>query len=290
MTTPECIWNAKVEHGEGARYDPTTNSVWWVDILGQKILRKNLSSGEEKVWDTPEVVCCTYSTKDGATLALFRRSIVRLNEENGSFDTVIEFADEPENNRMNDGVVGPDGSIWAGSMDFDFQVATGALYRVDADKNVSKADSGYIVVNGPAFSPDGRILYVNETMKGEIYRFDVNPADQSLTGKSVFANFGEGEGLPDGICVDHEGGLWVAVATGGKVQRYLPDGNLDCEISVPCPTVTSVALGGRDGKTLFITTSRILMDDDTLAAHPLSGGLFAMEVNQRAVPSPKFGY
>lgn len=214
---------------------------------------------------------------------------MRLNEDDGSFETVLEFAAEADNNRMNGGVVGPDGSIWAGSMDFDFQVAIGALYRVVADMQVTLVDPQYIVVNGPAFSPDGTKLYVNETMKGEIYRFDVDPLDQSLSGKTVFARFAEGEGRPDGICVDAEGGLWVAAVTSGKVRRYLPDGSIGTEIKVPCPTVTSAALGGAEGSTLFITTSRILMDEETLAAHPLSGGLFSIKVDQRAAPSRPFG-
>ena len=289
MQAPECIWQAKAELGEGARYDAAHDQVWWVDILGQKIFRLDLGSGEKTVWPTPEPVGCTYACKDGSVLALFRRSIVRLNTTDGTFDTVLTFDDEPANNRFNDGTVGPDGGLWAGSMDFDFQLPTGALYHVAPDLAIRRADAGYTVVNGPAISPDGRRLYVNETMTGEVFCHDLGPDLRSLSGKRVFARIVPEDGLPDGICVDAVGGLWVALVTGGKVRRYLPDGSVDREIVLPCPTVTSVCLGGADGRTLFVTTGRILMDDATLDAHPLSGSLFSIRVDHSGQASALFG-
>ncbi|WP_136660479.1 SMP-30/gluconolactonase/LRE family protein [Nitratireductor sp. XY-223] len=276
MSEPKCIWQAEAELGEGVRYDPATNEIWWVDILGQKIFCLNLATGRKETWQTPETVGCTVAHGNGDVLALFRRSIVRLDRPTGNFETVVEFPQEPAQNRFNDGVVAPDGSLWVCSMDFDFTEPTGCLYRVAPDLSVEKKDDGYIVANGPAFSGDGRTMYVNETMKGEIYRFDHDPQTGALASKTLFVKFNEGDGLPDGICVDAEGDLWAAVVTGGCVRRFGTDGALREEIALPSPIVTSVGFGGAGLDELYVTTGRILMEPDVLAAHPLSGSLFAL--------------
>lgn len=288
MSEVRCLWEAKAQLGEGARYDPDRDAIWWVDILGQKIFCLDLQSGEKWIWNTPETVGCTYQRQNGDVLALFRHSIVRLDEAADTFETLVAFPDEPAQNRFNDGMVGPDGRLWACSMDFDFQEPTGKLYHLGHDLRPVEADDGYIVANGPAFSPDGTKLYINETMKGEIFVCDLDPSSGKLSGKRLFAKLAEGEGLPDGICVDSDGGLWVAVVTGGRVRRYLPNGEIDIEIDVPSPTVTSVGFGGQDNKTLFITTGTILMDEETLARHPLSGSLFCVDVPHQGLDVPAF--
>jgi xylono-1,5-lactonase len=252
MATVECLWNAQATLGEGARYDAATNHVWWVDILGQKILRLDLASGEKMTWDTPET---------------------RLNVADGSFETVLTFADEPRHNRFNDGFQAADGSLWLGSMDYDCVQPTGVVYRVYPDLSIRVMDTGYICTNGPAISADRTRLYANETMKGQIFVFDMDPASGSISNKRLFALLAEGEGLPDGIYADPTDGLWLAMAGGGRIRRYNGDGSIDREIALPSPTVTSVC-AGPDANTLFVTTARILMDDATLAAHPLSGALF----------------
>ncbi len=284
----QCLWRADAELGEGVRYDRASHSVWWVDILGQRIFCLDLESGAKRIWPTPETVGCTFERHNGDILALLRHSIVRLDPATGEFATVVSFPQEPAGNRFNDGTVGPDGRLWACSMDFDFQEPTGRLYSLGADLLPVEADDDYIVANGPAFSPDGSRLYINETMKGEIFVCDVDTVTGLPSNKRLFAALPEGDGLPDGICVDADGGLWVAIVTGGRVRRYRPDGTIDIEIEVPSPTVTSVGFGGRDNRTLFITTGTILMDEETLAAHPLSGSLFSVEVPYQGLDMPAF--
>ena len=278
MQDPQCIWPAMAQLGEGARYDGTADEIWWVDILGQKIFCMALSTGEQWTWDTPETVGATFPDDAGHVLALFRHSLVRLDRATGTFQQVLDFPGEPTGNRFNDGTIGPDGTLWLASMDFDFTVPTGAVYRVPRDfATVQIVDQGYIVANGPALSPDGRRMFVNETMKGEIFVFDIDPNIDRAVNKRLFATIPADQGLPDGLHVDDAGGLWVALVTGGKVRRYHADGTIDRELALPSPTVTSVCLG-KDADTLFVTTGRILMDEPTLAAHPLSGGLFRIDL------------
>jgi xylono-1,5-lactonase len=277
MQNVECLWDAKARLGEGARYDADTNKLWWVDILGQKIFRLDLSSGEKKIWNTPETVGCTLADGNGETLALFKHSLVRLNTDDGSFETVLTFDDEPPFNRFNDGLRGPDGSLWLGSMDYDCERESGALYRVRPDRTVETVDAGYIVVNGPAISHDETRLYVNETMKGQILVFDMAAGTGDVSNKRLFAQIAADDGFPDGLYADPQGGLWVALVAGGRIRRYNTDGSIDREIGLPSPAVTSVCAGS-DSNTLFVTTGRILMDDETQNQHPLSGGLFKISL------------
>jgi xylono-1,5-lactonase len=273
MSHVECLWDAKATLGEGVRYDAATNQLWWVDILGQKIFRLDLASGGRKTWDTPETVGCAFPDGKGGALALFKHSLVRLNVEDGSFEKVLTFQDEPPHNRFNDGLQMADGMMWLGSMDYDCVQATGVLYCVHPDMSVKVMDTGYICINGPAISADRTRLYVNETMKRQIFVFDMDPASGAISNKRLFAALAEDEGLTDGIYADPAGGLWLAMAGGGRIRRFHADGSVDREIAMPSPTVTSVC-AGPDATTLFVTTGRILMDDERLAEHPLSGGLF----------------
>jgi len=288
MHAPECIWDARAELGEGVRYDAATDSVWWVDILGRKVFCLELATGRRRQWDTPDVVGTTFPCSDGDVLLLLRHSLARLDQARGTCSPILDFPDEPATNRFNDGVVGPDGCIWVGSMDFDFQRPTGSLYMVRPDLSVARAAEGFTVINGPAFSPDGSVLYLCDTMSGVIYAFDRDAASNALSHKRVFLRLAEGDGLPDGICVDQEGGLWIALVTGGRVRRFSPEGRVDAEIALPSPIVTSVTIGGRDGRTLFVTTGRILLDEPALAAHPLSGGLFRVAVRHSAARSVSY--
>lgn len=275
----ECIWSRESELGEGARYDPDTNSIWWVDILGQRIMNLDLVNGRKREWETPTHVGTTFANMDGSVLALLRHNLCTLDLETGTFDSIVEFRDEPATNRFNDGTVGPDGRIWLGSMDFDCERPTGALYCVEADGSVAVKDTGYTVTNGPAVSADGNRLFVNETMSRNIFCFDRDPQTNILSNKRLFAQPLEDEGLPDGLCVDTDGGLWVALVTGGKVRRYKSDGHIDFDLQMPTPIVTSVVLGGLQRQTLFVTTGRILLSDTDLADYPASGSLFQIDVD-----------
>jgi len=217
MHAPECIWDARAELGEGVRYDAATDSVWWVDILGRKVFCLELATGRRRQWDTPDVVGTTFPCSDGDVLLLLRHSLARLDQERGTCSPILDFPDEPATNRFNDGVVGPDGCIWVGSMDFDFQRPTGSLYLVRPDLSVARAAEGFTVINGPAFSPDGSVLYLCDTMSGVIYAFDRDAASNALSHKRVFLRLAEGDGLPDGICVDEE--RWALDRTGDRRPR-----------------------------------------------------------------------
>jgi D-xylonolactonase len=288
IRSPELVWNAAAELGEGALWSVSESAVYWVDILGRRVMRQRWADGARTTWDMSETVGAALPDASGAMLLALRSGLYRLPA--GSTAPELMLAPEPNlpGNRLNDATVDARGRLWFGSMDFAAEKPTGSLYRLDPDGTLTVADHGYRVTNGPAISPCGRILYHNDTMAGLVLAFDLDAESGALSNRRVFAALGAGEGLTDGLAVDAEGHVWVACVTGGSVHRYTPDGRLVGRIPVPSPIVTSVAFGGPSLSLLFVTTGRILMSDRDLTAWPLSGALFMFETDAIGQATPPF--
>jgi sugar lactone lactonase YvrE len=164
---------------------------------------------------------------------------------------------------------------------------SGAFYRLDSDFSVHQVDRGYIVANGPTFSPDGKVVYHTDSSTREVFRFDVRP-DGSLSGKRVFALFAEEEGYPDGMTTDREGCVWVAHWGGSRITRFRPDGTRDRVIPFPVSQVTSCTFGGDRLDRMFVTSARIGLTDAQLAKEPLAGGLFEIDPGVAGLPTQQF--
>jgi sugar lactone lactonase YvrE len=152
---------------------------------------------------------------------------------------------------------------------------------------VTRVDDGYRITNGPAFSPDGRIMYHTDTLRRTVYAFDVDDGGIA-TNKRVFLSFGdETRGNPDGMNVDAEGGLWIAFWDGWCVRRYAPDGHLTAERTIPAAQVTSVVFAGAGLDRMFVTSAAV--DLDKMGEHALAGGLFEVEApGVTGLPMPMF--
>jgi sugar lactone lactonase YvrE len=185
--------------------------------------------------------------------------------------------------RMNEGACDPDGRFYCGSMAYDRRPGAGKVHRLDPDGSVHVVLTDVTIANGLDWSPDGRSAYFNDT---ETYRVDVFEYDpeSGLTNRRQFADV-TGVGRPDGLTVDAEGGVWVALNTSGTVRRYTPDGRLDEVVEVPARKVTACTLGGERLDELFITTSREGLEpgDD-----PLAGALFSVRVGVAGQPTREF--
>ncbi len=184
--------------------------------------------------------------------------------------------------RMNDGGCDPDGRFYCGSMAYDHRPGGGALYRLDPDGSVAVVLEAVTISNGLEWSPDGASAYYADTPTREIAIFDYT-ADAGLTGRRTFTAV---DGLPDGLTVDAEGGVWVALYDRGSVCRYGPHGSLEAQIDLPVPRVTACTFGGDRLDRLFITTTR-----EGLAPgdHPLAGSVYVADVGVRGLPAREFG-
>ena len=197
----------------------------------------------------------------------------------------LEWIDRPEDGkparmRMNDACADPSGRFWAGSMAFDFTPDAGSLYRIDHDGTVTQVVEGVTISNGPAFDKTGTTMYFADTARGRIDRYHVDPATGALGNRALFARVRDGG--PDGMAVDDEDHLWVAVWGAAEVRRYRPDGSLAEAIKVPARQPSSVCLVGREDPRLFITTAAEGQTD------ALAGGLFAVPVQVPGRPADPY--
>jgi xylono-1,5-lactonase len=282
MSEVECVWPVGAVLGEGPVWSASEGAVWFVDIKAPAIHRFDPASGDQRTWPAPARVGFVLPTHQQWLIAGLKTGLHRFNPETGNFTLLHVVEPHAPNNRLNDGFVDREGFLWFGSMDDNEEEPSGALYQL-GDSGCVTRDPGYVVSNGPAESPDGRVLYHTDTLAGIIYAFDRTRAG-TLTNKRVFVRLPQGGGYPDGPCVDVEGCLWSGVFGGWGLQRFSPAGELLQTLRLPCSAVTKAAFGGDDLKTLYITTAHVALSAEERKQQPLAGGLFRARVDVPGLP------
>jgi xylono-1,5-lactonase len=275
-----CIWPLACELGEGPVW--WRDALWFTDIKQKTVHRFDPASGQGQSWRAPSEVGFLAPLKDGHFIAGAKTGLYDFDPASGDFVLIRTVEPDRPFNRLNDGAVDRKGQLWFGSMDDGEGRASGMLYRF-CRGSLAPMDSGYVITNGPAFSPDGGILYHTDTLEKRIYAFDLRD-DGSLADKRVFVTIEEGAGYPDGPTVDSEGCLWTGLFGGWAARRYAPDGALLESVSFPVANVTKLAFGGADLTTVYATTARKGLDAGALASQPLAGGLFCFQTNVPGQP------
>ena len=284
--TPACIVDCKNILGEGPVWVERDEALYWVDIKGYRIFRRNME-GEVSSWETPVRVGSLAPRESGGFIAGTDGGFAGIDLDDERFD--ILFHPEPHlpTNRFNDGKVDRDGRFWAGTMDDREEQAQGALHRLGTDLKSQVVDQGYRVTNGPAFSPGGRIMYHNDSARQVTYAFDLDEAGNAAN-RRLFARYREGDGYPDGMTVDSEGCLWVAFWEGWCLRRYSPAGECIAKVDMPVARPTSCTFGGPDFDLLFITSASIGLAGEELERQPQAGGLFLYRPEVTGVPARAF--
>jgi sugar lactone lactonase YvrE len=282
---PECLWDVGAHLGEGALWHAATRSVYFVDIKGRRIHRCAADGSERRSWDAPGQPGFVVPASGGGMVCALEDGLYRFDEASGGFALLRKVEDDLPGNRFNDGHVDAGGNLWFGSMD-DAQVRpTGALYRLGRDGRLTRSDDGYIITNGPAISPDGKTLYHTDTPLRRVYAFDLR--DGVLANKRVFLQMPEGS-RPDGMAVDSEGHLWIALFGAGRIERYTNAGRQVGAVRFPCTNITKLAFGGDDLRTAYVTTAWKGLAPAQRAAQPLAGALFAFRVDTPGLPQHLF--
>lgn len=267
-------------HAEGPLWDERSSTLLWVDQYRRLVRSASLDDGGRgrarlgEPIDVGALVGAVVPRERGGWMLAAGDGFVAMASDGTVEPTVSVLEDDGLARRMNDGKVDPLGRFWAGSMAIDKTPGAGALH-VLIDGEARTVLRGATIPNGMAWSPDGRELYYIDTPLRSVQRFAV-ASDGSLSDGETVIRIGDGEGEPDGMSIDAEGMLWVALWGGRAVQRYRPDGALIGRIDVSATQVSSCAFGGADRSTLFITTSREDYDDARLAADPNAGALFSV--------------
>ena len=281
---PVSLWDVAAELGEGPVWVERDRALWFTDIKRHKIHRFDPSTGEKRSWEAPEQVGFVLPAAGGGFVVGLQSGLHRFSEVSGEFE-VIERVDAhlPEN-RLNDGVVDPAGRIWFGTMDNNENRKSGSFYRFENGRVVSTGLTDIAITNGPALSPDGRILYFVDTVEGTIDSCDV-AEDGTLGPPRPFARIAPEDGHPDGPTIDSEGCVWVSLYGGWEARRYSPAGELIGRVRFPVANITKIAFGGPDLRTAYATTARQMMKPEELARQPQAGNLFAFEVEVPGIPS-----
>ncbi|HTV69424.1 MAG TPA: SMP-30/gluconolactonase/LRE family protein [Rhizobiaceae bacterium] len=282
----ECAlpWGAQL--GEAPVWVAEENKLYWVDILHPAIHRFDPKTGKNESRNVTKLVSAVVPTSSGGFIVASQDGIERFDFDSGSFSAYAEPEPGLSENRLNDAKTDPAGRLWVGSMRLDVSRPGGSLYRLSRE-SVARMETGITVANGLGWSPDGATFYFVDTVPGVIYAYDFDNLTGAISGRRTLATVPDSEGRPDGLAVDAEGGIWCAIWDGWRVNRYLPDGRIDRVIDMPVPRPTSVAFGGKNLDTLFITSARTRLPASTLSEAPLSGGIFACQPGMRGLlPTP----
>ena len=282
----QCVADVHAVLGEGPVWVAREAALYWLDIKGRKIFRRG-ESGDVREWPTPLRTGSIAPRAGGGFIAGTEDGIALIDLEAGRYDILCQPEAQLADNRFNDGKVDRQGRFWAGRMDDLERQASGTLYRIGRDHRCTAVDSGYKVTNGPAFSPDGKRMYHNDSARQLTYAFDLDEAGNA-TGRRVFLQFEEGDGFPDGMTVDREGCLWIAFWDGGCVRRFSSAGELLQTIELPVTRPTSCAFGGPDLDRLYVTSASIGLDAEALAMQPNAGGLFMVSPAVRGIADLAF--
>jgi sugar lactone lactonase YvrE len=284
---PRNVWDLHCELGEGPVW--VDRALWFVDIKKQKIHRTNEAGADRRSWDAPEQVGFVLPAEDGSFVAGLQSGLHRFEPDSGAFTLITEMEPERPNNRLNDGVVGPSGRLWFGTMDNGEKEKTGAFYRFQRGALVRTGLEGIAITNGPCLSPDGRILYFVDTLGGTIEAADV-AEDGSLSDARPFVRIDPKEGYPDGPTIDSEGCVWIGLYAGWEARRYSPKGELIGSVRFPVANITKIAFGGDDLCTVYATTARQMLRPDQLERQPQAGDLFEFRVDVPGISGPRIAF
>jgi sugar lactone lactonase YvrE len=280
-STVQCVADVHAVLGEGPVWVAREAALYWLDIKGRKIFRLG-DDGSFAQWPTPMRVGSLAPRRNGAFIAGTDEGIAIVDPAADRFEIVANPEEALPGNRFNDGKVDRRGRFWAGTMDDSERNSTGTLYCVGPEFAWSVVDKDYKVTNGPAFSPAGDVMYHNDSARQVTYAFDLD-AEGHASNRRTFLQFGPGDGYPDGMTVDAEGGLWIAFWDDWCVRRYSPDAQWIETVRMPVQRPTSCAFGGRDLDRLYITSASIDLDQNALKMQPNAGGVFMLTPGVRGL-------
>jgi sugar lactone lactonase YvrE len=280
----ELVLDARAELGEGPLWDARTSELLWVDILCGAVHRFDPASGSDRSFDAGTCVGAVVPRASGGYVLAAQHGFA-VTGDGTSVELLAAVEAERPETRMNDGACDSRGRFWAGTMNFDAATRSGSLYRLDPGGDVTRMVTDVTISNGIGWSLDDRLMYFVDTADGGVDAFDFEPETGAISGRRRLVTIEDGAGDPDGLVVDAEGCLWVALWDGWAVRRYAPDGTHLGTVDVPAARVTKPAFGGGDLTDLYITTAAA---DEPDPRQPHAGGVFRARPGVTGRPANAF--
>lgn len=283
MSDVRCVVRATDELGEGPCWSPRDGRLYWFDIKGSRLSWYQPQDDRSGGYDLPMRASAAAPRAGGGLLLATERGLAVFDPASGEVD-LRQPMDLGPGFRSNDGVILGDGCFWWSSMDDNGGARPGVIFRTCPDGFTDRPICGIHIANSLAMSPDRKRLYLADTKKHVIWRFDPN----DLSRREVFVDLEGYPGGPDGSAMDEEGFLWNAHWGRSQVVRYAPDGTVDRVVEVPVEQPSACAFGGHDLATLFITSACEDLSSEARAKQPLAGSLFAIEPGVKGLALPLF--
>lgn len=280
----ELVLDARSTLGEGPLWDARTSELLWVDIPRGAVHRFDPQTGADREFDAGGFVGAVVPRTSGGYVLAVQNGFAAADVDRGVQLFAAVEPDRPET-RMNDGACDSRGRFWAGTMNVDCVTCSGSLYRLDADGGVTRMLTDVTISNGIGWSLDDRVMYFVDTMTRGVDAFDFEPETGAIAARRRLVTIEAGAGDPDGITVDAEGCLWVALWEGWAVRRYAPDGTQLGTVEVPVARVTKPAFGGDELADLYITTAA---PEEPDPEQPHAGGIFRAQPGVAGRPTNAF--
>lgn len=279
------VTDKRDELGEGPIWDD--GRLLHVDILGGKVHALDPASGQSQTVTVAGEVSAVAPRAAGGVILAIDHEIVALGR-NGERVTLAIVEDDRPHNRFNDCRCDPRGRLWAGTMSKVREPGAAALYCLEADQPIRCVTPGTTLSNGIGWSPDATKMYFIDSTTQRVDVFDYDAATGELADRRPLAAIDSGDGMPDGLAVDAEGGIWVCLFGGAAIRRYNDAGALDEVIALPVSHPTCPAFGGSDLDTLFVTSTRHRLSPSERLHQPLAGAVFALDVGVRGRATHRF--
>jgi sugar lactone lactonase YvrE len=289
LSTPlTCVLDAGASLGESPVWSVAEQALYWVDINAPALNRFDPASGTNRAMPMPESIGCVALRQGGGYVVALRGGIWSARADGTLERKLAEAPYDTASHRFNDGRCDRQGRFLAGAMNERRDANSASLWRLGTDGRLVTVLADMMISNGLAWSPDGRTMYHADTPTLTIHAFDYDAATGTPGNRRVFRRFEDPGQRPDGGAIDSEGCYWTAFYGGGRIARLSPAGELLAEYPLPAMCPTMCAFGGRDLRTLYVTSARQFRSPDELARLPRSGGIFAMPVPVPGLPEPAY--
>ena len=285
----ELALDARAELGEGPVWDDRRKRLLFVDIMRGHVHAFDPETSGDSVLEVGQPVGAVTPTERGDYVIAAGDGFFRLDPDSGRVTPLAEVECDMPANRMNDGYCDPRGRFWAGTMAITPpRPPVGSLYRLDPDGTVSRVLSGVTISNGIDWSLDGTRMYYVDTRLASIDVFDYDAERGEVANRRSLVTIAKASGYPDGLVVDADGFLWLALWAGGAIHRYAPDGRLDRVLTTPVTHPTKCAFGGPELRDLYVTSAAIELTPEARAGQPHAGGLYRCRPGVRGHPARRF--
>jgi len=287
----ELIYKCNNNLGEGITFYNEEQSLYWLDISNKsKLYKFNLITNNKEMFELPEIVTATSVKSKNELILVSNKGINLFNIYNNKFERIINIENSFLSSRSNDGASDALGRLWFGTMQNNFDKKgndipinknIGKLYKVEPNKKITIVEENLGIPNTFIWSPDNSKFYFTDTLTETIFKYDFDLESGEIKNKQEFAKFNRG--LPDGSTMDTDGCIWNCRWGGSSVIRFTPLGKVDQVIEMPVQNITNCVFGGKDLKTLFITTASNKGKNE----NDLDGSLFAINLDYQGLEDNK---